>query len=48
MQRAKVPQRCMGGAEYAMLISFCGFLLDGPLMHAGGVCKMREWLADGV
>jgi 5-methylcytosine-specific restriction enzyme subunit McrC len=42
----KVPQQRTGGAEYAMLVNVCGFLLDGLLMNMGGGRKMREWLTD--
>jgi 5-methylcytosine-specific restriction enzyme subunit McrC len=42
----KVPQQRIGGAEYAMLVNICRFLLDGMLMNTGGGYKMREWLTD--
>lgn len=41
-----MPKRRKGGAEYAMLVNVCGFLLDGLLMNTGGGYKMREWLKD--
>jgi 5-methylcytosine-specific restriction enzyme subunit McrC len=46
VQHIKVPQQRTGGAEYAMLVNVCGFLLDGLLMNTGGGYKMREWLTD--
>jgi 5-methylcytosine-specific restriction enzyme subunit McrC len=42
----KIPQQRTGGAEYAMLVNVCGFLLDGLLMNTGGGYKMRDWLND--
>ncbi|MDR1604598.1 MAG: 5-methylcytosine-specific restriction endonuclease system specificity protein McrC [Gracilibacteraceae bacterium] len=46
VQSVKVPQQRTGGAEYAMLVNVCGFLLDGLLMNTGGGYRMREWLTD--
>jgi 5-methylcytosine-specific restriction enzyme subunit McrC len=46
MQHIKIPQQRTGGAEYAMLVNVCEFLLDGLLMNTGGGYKMREWLKD--
>jgi len=40
------PQQRTGGAEYAMLVNVCRFLLDGMLMNEGGGYKMREWMTD--
>ena len=46
VQYRKIPEQRTGGAEYIMLVNMCRFLLEGLLMHTGGVYKMREWLPD--
>ena len=46
VQYIRVSQQRTGGAEYAILVNVCGFLLDGLLMNTSGGYKMREWLAD--